>query len=77
VAKKIRIRGKIRPLTRSFRPDGRLPWRKQKALAVLAGRRLFDSPVFSIGQEILLENGSDYLVIEASTPSSPNYIITE
>ena len=77
MAKKIRIRGKIRPLTRSFRPDGRLPWRKQKALAVLAGRRLFDSPIFSIGQEILLENGSDYLVIEASTPASLNYIITE
>ena len=77
MAKKITIRGKIRPLVRPMRPDGRLHWRKQKTLAVLAGRRLFDSPVFSIGQEILLENGSDYLVIEASTPASPNYIITE
>ena len=77
--KKTRIdrRGKIRPLVRGFKPDGRLQWRKAKTLAVLAGRRLFDIPDLSAGQEILLENGTDYLVTEASVSSSPTYIITE
>ena len=78
MAKKIRIRGKIRPLTRSFRPDGRLPWRKQKALAVLAGRRLFDMPLYTIEQEIEMEHLTGfYLVTETSVSAAPTYIITE
>ena len=58
----------------------RLHWRKQKTLAMLANRRQwlreFD-PVESSAYEILLENGTDYLVTEASISSSPTYIITE
>ena len=82
MAKKTRIdrRGKIRSLTRGFKPDGRLHWKKKKLLTILANRRQwareFD-PAESLALEILLENGTDYLVTEASTTSSPTYIITE
>ena len=58
----------------------RLHWRKQKTLAMLANRRQWlreFEPVESSAYEILLENGTDYLVTEASVPALPTYIITE
>ena len=72
-------RGKVRPLTKSFRPDGRLSWRKQKTLAVIAGRRLYmDNPLTSPEFEIEMEHiAGSYLVTEASIDASPTYIITE
>jgi hypothetical protein len=59
----------------------RLPWRKQKTLAMLANRRQwlreFD-PDESSAQEIEMEHLSGYyLITEASSSASPNYIITE
>jgi hypothetical protein len=58
----------------------RMYWKKKKLLTVLANRRQwlreFD-PVESSAYEILLENGTDYLVIESSVSSAPTYIITE
>ena len=80
MAKKITIRGKIRPLVKPMRPDGRLHWRKQKTLAMLKNRRDWNLeflPSVTTAVEILLENGTDYLVTEASIPATPIYIITE
>ena len=58
----------------------RMYWKKKKLLTVLANRRQwlreFD-PTESSAYEILLENGTDYLVIESSVSSAPTYIITE
>jgi len=57
----------------------RLPWRKQKTLAMLANRRQWQrdfDPNESSEAEIELEQGG-YLVIESSQAASPNYIITE
>ena len=73
-------RGKTRPLVRKFPPVRRLYWRKAKTLAMLANRRQWDReflPSITTAVEILLENGTDYLVTEASVSSSPTYIITE
>jgi hypothetical protein len=74
-----KIRGKIRPLVRAMRPDGRLHWRKQKTLAVIAGRRIYmDNPLSSIEVEIEMEHlAGFYLVAEDSTAGTPNYITTE
>jgi len=83
VAKKTRIdrRGKIRSLTRGLKPDGRLHWRKQKTLAMLANRRQWNivfHPPYTTAYEIEMEHLTGfYLVTEASIPSSPSYIITE
>ena len=81
MAKKITIRGKIRPLVKPMRPDGRLHWRKQKTLAMLKNRRDWNLeflPSFTSAYEIEMEHLSDYfLVTEASIPASPIYIITE
>ena len=58
----------------------RMYWKKKKLLTVLANRRQwlreFD-PTESSAFEILLENGTDYLVIESSVSGTPTYIITE
>ena len=59
----------------------RLPWRKAKTLAMLANRRQwlreFDVDESS-AQEIEMEHLSGYyLITEASSSASPNYIITE
>ena len=73
-------RGKTRPLVKRFPPVRRLHWKKKKLLTVLANRRQWDReflPSITTAVEILLENGTDYLVTEASTTSSPTYIITE
>jgi len=83
MAKKTRIdrRGKIKPLVKKFPPVGRLHWKKQKLLTVLANRRQwlreFD-PAETDAQEILMEHlPYHYLVIESSVPGTPTYIITE
>jgi hypothetical protein len=59
----------------------RLPWRKQKTLAMLANRRqwLRDFDVNeSSALEIEMEHiTGSYLITEASDSASPNYIITE
>ena len=73
-------RGKTRPLVKRFPPVRRLHWKKKKLLTVLANRRQWDReflPSITTAVEILLENGTDYLVTEASDSSAPNYIITE
>jgi len=57
----------------------RLPWRKQKTLAMLANKRQWQrefDPDETSAQEIELEQGG-YLVIESSISATPNYIITE
>ena len=81
MAKKITIRGKIRPLVRPMRPAGRLHWRKQKTLAMLKNRRDWNlefDPIMTGPYEIEMEHIADsYLITEASSSSSPNYIITE
>ena len=81
--KKTRIdrRGKIKPLVKKFPPVGRLHWKKQKLLTVLANRkqwtREFD-PAVTAAQEILIEHlANHYLVIESSVLGTPTYIITE
>ena len=81
MAKKIRIRGKVRPLVKPMRPDGKLHWRKQKTLAMLPNRRQWQrefDPSESSAQEIEMEHLSGYyLVTEASISATPIYIITE
>jgi len=55
-------------------------WKRRKALAAYSNRwqwlREFD-PAVTDAYEILLENGTDHLVIESSISSAPTYIITE
>ena len=73
-------RGKTKPLVKRFPPVRRLHWKKKKLLTVLANRRQWDReflPSVTTAVEILLENGTDYLVTEASVSASPIYIITE
>jgi len=73
-------RGKTKPLVKRFPPVRRLHWKKKKLLTVLANRRQWDReflPSITTAVEILLENGTDHLVIESSIPSAPTYIITE
>ena len=73
-------RGKTKPLVKRFPPVRRLHWKKKKLLTVLANRRQWDAeflPSITTAVEILLENGTDYLVTEASVPGTPTYIITE
>ena len=59
----------------------KLHWKKKKLLTILANRRQwlreFD-PDESSAQEIEMEHLSGYyLITEASSSASPNYIITE
>jgi len=57
----------------------RLPWRKQKTLAMLANKRQWErefDPNESTVLEIELEQGG-YLVIESSISDTPTFIITE
>ena len=73
-------RGKTKPLVKRFPPVRRLHWKKKKLLTVLANRRQWDReflPSVTTAVEILLENGTDYLVTEASVSGTPTYIITE
>ena len=59
----------------------RLHWRKAKTLAMLANRRQWQrefDPSETSAYEIEMEHiTGSYLVTQASTPSAPNYIITE
>ena len=58
----------------------RMWWKRKKLLTVLANRRQWDReflPSVTTAVEILLENGTDYLVRESSISSTPTYIITE
>ena len=58
----------------------RMWWKRKKLLTVLANRRQWQrefDPTESSAFEILLENGTDYLVTEASVSGTPTYIITE
>ena len=83
MAKKTRIdrRGKIRPLVKPFPPVGKLHWKKQKLLTVLANRKQWEAefhPPYTAAQEILMEHlPYHYLVIESSSSGTPTYIITE
>ena len=73
-------RGKTKPLVKRFPPVRRLHWKKKKLLTVLANRRQWEReflPSITTAIEILLENGTDYLVTEASVSGTPTYIITE
>ena len=76
-----KIRGKVRPLVKPMRPDGRLHWRKQKTLAMLKNKRdwkLEFLPTLTGPYEIEMEHlAGYYLVTEASIDASPTYIITE
>jgi len=57
----------------------RMYWRKQKTLAMLANRRQWNMeflPSYSSEVEIELESG-EFLITEASTTASPQYIRTE
>jgi len=83
VAKKIKkLRGTIRPLVKPFPPLGKMHWRKQKTLAMLANRhqwqREFD-PVESLGQEIEMEHLSGYYLVTEASTTEPNitWITTE
>jgi hypothetical protein len=58
----------------------RMWWKRKKLLTVLANRRQWEReflPSITAAVEILLENGTDYLVTEASVSGTPTYIITE
>ena len=59
----------------------RLHWKKKKLLTILANRRQWQREFDvdeSSAQEIEMEHLSGYyLITEASSSSSPNYIITE
>ena len=74
-------RGKIRPLVKRFPPARRLHWKKKKLLTVLANRRQWQrdfDPIETGAYEIEMEHlAGYYLVIEASDPGTPSYIITE
>jgi hypothetical protein len=56
-------------------------WKKKKAIAMYLNKRQWNEeflPVFTSAYEIEMEHiTGSYLVIEASIPSAPNYIITE
>ena len=57
-----------------------LNWRKRKTLAMLANRKQWQRE-FSVDEstaaEIEIEQGGYYIITEASSNASPNYIITE
>ena len=58
----------------------RLPWRRAKTLAMLSNRRQWQREFDvdeSSAQEIEIEQGGYYIITEASSSATPNYIITE
>ena len=72
---------RFRPLVKRFPPSRRLHWKKAKTLAMLANKRQWlrefdvdESTAYEIEMEHL---AGYYLITEASSSSSPNYIITE
>tara|TARA_R110000751_G_scaffold80048_1_gene161374 strand:- start:74 stop:247 length:174 start_codon:yes stop_codon:yes gene_type:complete len=55
-------------------------WKKKKLLTILANKRQWQrefDPTETSQMEILLENGIDYLVTQASVDYAPTFIITE
>ena len=55
-------------------------WKRKKLLTILANKRQWErefDPVQTSQMEILLENGIDYLVTQASVDYAPTFIITE
>mgnify|MGYP003144114869 CR=1 FL=1 len=82
MAKKTRIdrRGTIRPLVKPFPPVGRLHWKKKKLLTALANRKQWErefDPILTAAQEIEIEQGGYYIILETSNSATPNYISTE
>ena len=81
MAKKIKkLRGTIRPLVKRFPPVGRLHWKKKKLLTALANRKQWErefDPILTVAQEIEIEQGGYYIILETSNPATPNYISTE
>ena len=82
VKSRITRRGKIRPLVKPFPPLGRMHWRKQKTLAVLANRRQWDRdflPSATTGIEIEMEHLSGYYLVTEASTTDPNitWITTE
>ena len=82
MAKKTRIdrRGTIRPLVKPFPPVGRLHWKKKKLLTALANRKQWErefDPILTTAQEIEIEQGGYFIILETSNPATPNYISTE
>jgi hypothetical protein len=72
-------RGKIGTLVRKFPPDGRLHWKKAKALAVQANKKQWErefDPVYTVETEIV--SGEGYgIILESTTQSLPTYIVVE
>tara|TARA_R110002167_G_scaffold361595_1_gene580073 strand:+ start:604 stop:777 length:174 start_codon:yes stop_codon:yes gene_type:complete len=55
-------------------------WKRKKLLTILANKRQWQrefDPTETSQMEILLENGIDYLVTQASVDYAPTFIITE
>jgi len=76
---RINRRGKIRSMVRAFRPDGRLTWRKQKTLAMLANRKQWtDDYGIEYTPDTEIASGEGYgIIIESSSSSLPTYIVIE
>lgn len=72
-------RGKIRSMVRAFRPDGRLTWRKQKTLAMLANRKQWIGEYgIEYTPDTEIASGEGYgIIIESSSSSLPTYIVIE
>ena len=71
-------RGKIRSMARAFRPDGRLTWRKQKTLAMLANRKQYAEEFLpQYTHEIEIMSGTSNIITEASTDANIIYIELE
>ena len=55
-------------------------WKRKKTFAMLANKRQWErefDPDESSALEIEIEQGGYYIITEASSNASPNYIITE
>ena len=58
----------------------KMHWKRQKTFAMLSNKRQWErdfDPNESSAEEIELEQGGYYIITEASSNASPNYIITE
>jgi hypothetical protein len=76
---RITKRGKIRSMVKAFRPDGRLTWRKQKTLAMLANKKQWIGEYgieYTPDTEIASGEGFG-IIIESSSVSLPTYIVIE
>jgi len=58
----------------------KLYWKKFKAIAAVVNRRQWQrdfDPYETTAQEIEIEQGGYFIILETSTAAVPNYIITE